>query len=140
MIVLNRNEALLQLNRITTKEIKTMTNAQIIFTESVKLMDEGIIKGTGNLITVQDSEGNKKMIEEPEAIHTYAVWKSLGRQVKKGEKAKADLYIWKHVSKKEEMEVTYTDGTKGTEEIDNSKMFMKRSFFFTFAQTEAIAQ
>lgn len=117
-----------------------MTNAQIIFTESVKLMDEGIIKGTGNLITVQDSEGNKKMIEEPEAIHTYAVWKSLGRQVKKGEKAKADLYIWKHVSKKEEMEVTYTDGTKGTEEIDSSKMFMKRSFFFTFAQTEAIAQ
>ena len=85
MIVLNRNETLLQLNRITTKEIKTMTNAQIIFTKSVKLMDEGIIKGTGNLITVQDSEGNKKMIEEPEAIHTYAVLKSLGRQVKKGE-------------------------------------------------------
>ncbi len=115
-----------------------MTNAQIIFNESLKLMEEGIIKTTGNIITVKDAEGNEKQIAEPEIIHTYAAWKKAGRQVKKGEKAKAMFYIWKHVAKTGEMEVTYDDGSKGVEEVDESKMFMKKSFFFTLEQTEAI--
>lgn len=117
-----------------------MTNAQIIFNKQIELMNEGLISSTGRTISVALADGTTKQMPEPEAIHTYAIWKQLGRQVKKGEKAKADLYIWKHVSKKEEMEVTYIDGTTGTEEVDNSKMFMKRSFFFTLNQTEPITK
>lgn len=115
-----------------------MTNAQIIFNESIKLMEEGIINSTGRTITVQDAEGNKKQMLEPEEIHTYAAWKKLGYQVKKGQKAVASFTIWKYAEKKTDMEVTYTDGTKGIEEVDDSKMFMKKSFFFTFDQTEEI--
>lgn len=115
-----------------------MTNSQIIFNQQIKLMEQGKINGTGRMITVQDSEGNKKQIQEPEAIHTYAMWKQLGYQVKKGQKAVASFTIWKHTSKKEEMEVTYTDGTKGIEEVDNSRMFMKLSSFFSASQVEKI--
>lgn len=117
-----------------------MTNAQIIFNESLKLVEEGTIGTTGKMITVQDQEGNKKQIAEPEPIHTFTIWKQLGRQVKKGQKAKAMIYIWKYSPKTEEMEVTYENGTKGIEEVDASKMFMKKSFFFTFDQTEAITK
>ena len=66
------------------------------------------------------------------------MWKQLGYQVKKGQKAVASFTIWKHTSKKEEMEVTYTDGTKGIEEVDNSRMFMKLSSFFSASQVEKI--
>lgn len=120
-----------------------MTNAQIIFNKSIELMENGLLNGTGKFITViqlnENGEEEKKVIEEPEAIHTYAAWKQLGYQVKRGNKAVAQINIWKHVSKKEEMEVTYTDGTTGTEEIDNSKMFMKLSSFFSASQVEKIA-
>ena len=68
-----------------------MTNAQIIMNESINLLENGIIKGTGRMLEalIVDKDGNetKKLVEEPEAIHTYAVWKQLGFQVKKGEKA-----------------------------------------------------
>lgn len=125
------------------KEENTMTNAQIIFNESITLMEQGKLNGTGNMITVitvnEDGQEEKKQIEEPEPIHTYAAWKQLGFQVKKGSKAITQINIWKHVSRKEEVEVKYTDGTTGTEEVDNSKMFMKLSSFFSASQVEAIA-
>ncbi len=121
-----------------------MTNAQIIFQESLNLMENGVIKGTGRMFeaVIVDKDGNetKQMVEEPEAIHTYATWKQLGYQVKKGEKAKASFTIWKYVEgKKETIEVKYTDGTTGTEEVDNNKMFMKKAHFFTMDQVEKIA-
>lgn len=49
-----------------------MTNAMSILTESVKLMEDGILTGTGEIIVVEDSEGNKKQLEMPEPIHTFA--------------------------------------------------------------------
>ena len=110
-----------------------MTNAQIIMNAQIQLMEEGIIKGTGRMIEaiVLDEEGNetKVMMEEPEEIHTYALWKQLGRQVKKGEKAVASFTIWKHVEKKQ----------KDSEETE-TKMFMKKASFFTIDQTEPITQ
>ena len=124
------------------KEENTMTNAQIIFNESINLMEQGKLNGTGNMITIitvnSDGQEEKKQIEEPEPIHTYAAWKQLGFQVKKGSKAVTQINIWKHVSRKEEIEVKYTDGTTGTEEVDNSKMFMKLSSFFSLSQVERI--
>lgn len=119
-----------------------MTNAQIILNESINLMEQGKLNGTGNMITIitvnSDGQEEKKQIEEPEPIHTYAAWKQLGFQVKKGSKAITQINIWKHVSRKEEVEVKYTDGTTGTEEIDDSKMFMKLSSFFSISQVERI--
>lgn len=102
-----------------------MTNEQIIFIESVKLMEQGILKGTGQKIVVEYDEG-KKELDVPEPIHTYQAWKNLGYQVKKGEKAIAKFTIWKHVhGKKKE------DGEQGKD-----KMFMKMSSFFKMEQVE----
>ena len=54
-----------------------MTNAMIILMESVKLMEEGKLKGTGKFVEIETQDGKKQM-EIPEAIHTYAKWKELG--------------------------------------------------------------
>lgn len=91
-------------------------------------MEEGLLQGTGNKITVENEEGEKLELEEPEQIHTYAGWKALNRQVKKGEKSIATILIWKHTTKK----------AKDKEEQEN--MFMTKAFFFKECQTEAIAQ
>ncbi len=112
-----------------------MTNAQIIFNESIRLVEEGIIKGTGRMfeaiITDKDGNEEKKLVEEPEAIHTYAAWQQLGFQVKKGEKAKASFTIWK-----------YAEGKKSEEsdEEPEGKMFMKKAHFFTMDQVEKISK
>ena len=107
-----------------------MTNAQIIMNESVVLMEQGILKGTGRMLTAicLDADGNEyeKEVEEPETIHTFQTWKKLGYIVKKGQKAKAQFPIWKHVEKKKD------DG-----EIE-SKMFMKKASWFSFEQVEPI--
>ena len=112
-----------------------MTNAQIIMNESIYLLENGIIKGTGRMFeaVIVDKDGNeeKKMVEEPEAIHTYAVWKSLGYQVKKGEKAKASFTIWKCVKGKKEEE---------SDEEPENKMFMTKAHFFTIDQVEKITK
>lgn len=60
-----------------------MTNAQIIFNESLRLMEEGKIGTTGKQITVVNADGTKETINVPLPIHTYAAWKQLGFQVKK---------------------------------------------------------
>lgn len=71
-----------------------MTNEQIIWTERMKAMESGIIGTTGRLITVE-IDGEKKQILEPEELHTFVGWKSLGFSVKKGEKTKVTTYLWK---------------------------------------------
>lgn len=111
-----------------------MTNAQIIMNESINLLENGIIKGTGRMFeaVIVDKDGNetKKMVEEPEALHTYAIWKQLGYQVKKGEKAVASFTIWKCVTAKQNEE--------NAEEQPENKMFMKKAHFFTIGQVEKI--
>ena len=110
-----------------------MTNAQIIFNESMKLMEAGIIGTTGRVFVFEDENGNKKEIQEPEPLHTFARWKEFGYIVKKGEHAKAAFYIWKAGKGKAKEEDPNADGNK--EEL---KMFMKKAFFFTFDQVEKI--
>lgn len=109
-----------------------MTNTQIILNASLDLMEAGVIKGTGNMMTMQyineAGEEVTEQIEEPEAIHTYATWKQLGYQVRKGEKAKAAFSIWKCTEKK----------AKDEDEEPEKKMFMKKAFWFTFDQVEPI--
>lgn len=109
-----------------------MTNADIIFTESQKLMEEGIIGTTGRKFTakVVNAQGEEEEIEvlEAEPIHTYAGWKERGYQVQKGEKAVAQFTIWKHVTKK----------AKNEDEQDESKMFMQKASWFKFSQVQKI--
>jgi len=108
-----------------------MTNATIILNESIRLMNDGILRGTGRFVEIEDQNGNKQQLELPEAIHTYAAWKQIGRQVKRGEKCKARFYIWKQGKGK-----TAIDEETGEEHQTPGRMFMKESYFFTFDQTE----
>lgn len=98
-----------------------MTNAMIILMESVKLMEEGKLKGTGKFIEVETQDG-KKQLEIPEAIHTYAKWKELGYQVRRGEKSEIKIQVWKYRGK------THTDEESG-ETIETGKCFMKVAAF-----------
>lgn len=107
-----------------------MTNAMIILHESVKLMDEGVLQGTGEYITVENADGTKQQLEMPEQIHTFANWKALGYSVKKGEKAVAKFPIWKHTTK------TVTD--ENDEEKERTAMYMKTASFFKMSQVEKI--
>lgn len=61
-----------------------MTNEAIIFDARLKLMRDGKIGSTGRTIVIEDSEGNKTQMPEPEEIHTYTAWQKLGFQVKRG--------------------------------------------------------
>lgn len=106
-----------------------MTNEMIILEESVRLMNEGILAGTGKFITVENKDGTKRQLEIPEDIHTFNGWKERGYSVKKGEKAIAKFTIWKCKSKKVETE----DG-----EEEHTNMFMKTAAFFKFSQVEKI--
>ena len=107
-----------------------MTNEMIIFWNAVDLMNAGLIGTTGRSITVEDAEGNERVMMEPEAIHTFAKWKELGFSVKKGEHAVARFPIWKGAEK-------VIKDEEGNETDEKSlRMFRKESCFFSAAQVE----
>jgi len=102
-----------------------MTNAMIIFNESQRLAEEGVIKYTGKEFEAVDADGNEIVVKETEELHTYSVWKDMGYQVRKGEHAVAKIMIWKYTVKKD----------KETDE-EESQMFMKRANFFSQSQVD----
>lgn len=106
-----------------------MTNQQIILTNSIVLMKQGILQGTGQFIKMEDAEGNEKQFEIPEPIHTFARWKAMGYKVKKGEHAIAKFPIWKQVKAKKKAE---------DEEEKKDRMIMKMSHFFKASQVEKV--
>lgn len=71
-----------------------MTNEEIIRAERVRLMNEGRI-GTVRETRVIDEDGNLTVIREPDEIHDYETWRSLGQQVRRGSRAIARLRIRK---------------------------------------------
>lgn len=95
-----------------------MTNAEIIYKTSERLVMEGVLK----MVQI----GNDLV---PEPLHTFTGWKERGYAVKKGEKSFIKIPIWKHRSKKVE---------KDGEEHETSSMFITTAAFFTFAQVEKI--
>lgn len=109
-----------------------MTNAQIIFNESMELLKEGKIKTTGRSFETENENGEKITINEPEPIHTFAAWKERGRTVKKGEHAVAAFPIWKQGKPKKKKD------EDGNETETAGSMFMKMSYFFTIDQTEPV--
>lgn len=108
-----------------------MTNAEIILEQRIELMKQGILEPTGETIIIENEKGEKKEMQMPEQIHTFAAWKSLGYKVKKGEKNVAQFLIWKHVSKNVTNDETGEEKTK-------SRMFMKKASFFKASQVERI--
>ena len=101
-----------------------MTNEMIILWESVDLMEQGIIGTTGRTFEVEDKDGNKRLLREPEPIHTFDGWKERGYAVKKGEHAVASFLIWKYITGKKETEGE-VEGKN-----DNGRCIMKKAFFF----------
>jgi hypothetical protein len=89
-----------------------VTNAELIENATIALMMEGKI-GKG------------------EEIHTYAHWKELGYQVKKGEKAVAKFQVWKPSKRKP---------VEGEPERKDARprMFKKMAAFFSTTQVEQI--
>ena len=110
-----------------------MTNKMIILLESVKLMKDGILQGTGEKITVTLKDGTEKVFEIPEEIHTFSVWKARGFSVKKGQHAIAAFHVWVPCSVKKSAET----GSENAENAD-TKLCFKKSYFFKADQVEPI--
>ncbi|MCR5083854.1 MAG: ArdC family protein [Parasporobacterium sp.] len=110
-----------------------MTNGQIILNTQIELMEQGIIGTTGRQLVIEKDDGSKEVIPEPEPIHTYAIWKEKGYQVRKGQKAVAAIQIWKHTDAK-----LQKDKKSGEEVEIGEKMFMKTAFFFKKDQVDPI--
>lgn len=106
-----------------------MTNSMIILLESLQLMEDGILAGTGQLIEIELPNGEKKQVDTPEPIHTFQAWKNLGYSVKKGQHAIAQFPIWK-----------YTTGKKAEMSEEEAQIkgycFMKVASFFKADQVE----
>ena len=83
-----------------------------------------------------------------EEVHTYAKWKSLGFQVKRGEKALIQTMLWKKVTKKKGAEDTEdtaekTDGAEnkaedGAEKKKGRNFYKVKSSLFGRSQVEPI--
>ena len=112
-----------------------MTNAMIILNERIKLMEDGVIKGTGQFVEIENEDGSKTRLELPEEIHTFNGWKERGYSVKKGEKSKIKFPIWKYAEKKKAKEEKTGNPL---EDAPITNMFLKMSAFFTAEQAEAI--
>ena len=130
-----------------------MNNAQIIFNESIALMNDGIIGTTGRQITIEyekDGEKVKETINEPEPIHTYKEWQKLGLQVQKGQKAVAKFTIWMYTDKKSNLTKEEADkineiaeginAKEGDEVHSNGHYYMKEAAFFSMSQVAPIEE
>lgn len=105
-----------------------MTNEMIIFKERCRLYDAQILPGTGRFFEIETETGEKKQLEEPEEIHTFAGWKERGFVVKRGQHAITKIVIWKYTTKK----------AKNPDEADEERMFQKLSYFFAPEQVEPL--
>lgn len=114
-----------------------MTNHEIIFRESCRLMEAGVLAGSGVYATLTDADGNESRVELPEAIHTFAAWKSAGYIVRKGEHAIAAFPVWKYTERRQQQD----DGDNADADGDNAtggRMYLRKAFFFKASQVEKI--
>lgn len=106
-----------------------MTNEQIIRNAKQVLAEKGIIEYTGRVFTAKLPDGSIVEVPETEEIHTYNAWKDHGYQVQKGEKAIAQIMIWKYKAGKKNDEA---------DQEETAKMFMKKAHFFSRRQVQPI--
>lgn len=116
-----------------------MTNKMIVFMERCKLMEDGIIGGTGRFVEIETDEGTKTL-EEPEEIFTVKEWNKRGFLIKTGETHIAEFCIWKHENKggkvnpenpedSEESEVRSKSNGRKKHRRNNGFYFGKACFF-----------
>ena len=77
-----------------------MKNETIILEKRLELMEEGIIRSTGELIDYQLPSGEWIKVPEPIQIHTLKQWDNLHYSLNNGEKPIATLRIWKPYTNK----------------------------------------
>ena len=109
-----------------------MTNSQIILTESIKLMEEGILEaaGMGTFTFEVEGEEEERELMMPEPIHTFQKWQELGYKVKKGEKAIAQFPIWNYKVKIEKDE--------NGDDRRIPTLYLKTASFFKTSQVEEV--
>lgn len=113
-----------------------MTNAEIILSNRVFLMEQGVIKGVpGTTLKWKDEQGEREILI-PEEIFTFDGWKKQGYIVQKGEHSVARFPIWMpKKGKKVEQEVPKDEDEK---EMQARGFYMKVAYFFTTAQVKKI--
>lgn len=73
-----------------------------------------------------------------EEVHTFAKWKSLGYQVKKGEKALFQTRLWKTRKGKNVQEDSENNMDNNDKQLNISNFFMAKSSMFGRSQVEPI--
>lgn len=112
-----------------------MTNESIILNESFRLMNEGILQGSGRFAHIETADGEPELLELPEEIHTFNAWKQRGYIVRKGEHSIASFPIWKYIGgKRKESD----EPQEGDEAESSGYCRMKLSHFFTAAQVQPL--
>ena len=109
-----------------------ITNAMIIATEAQRLLEAGKLQPTGRILTFETTDGTTVKIPEAEPIHTFAMWKSKGFKVRKGEHAITRLTIWKYTQHR-------NDEDTDPDAIPEGHCFMKEACFFAASQVEPIS-
>lgn len=110
-----------------------MTNAEIILSNRVFLMEQEVIKGVpGTALHWKDEQGERDLLM-PEEIHTFDEWKKLGFMVQKGQHAVAKFQIWMPSKKK----------VKAVEDEEQKEaaprgFYKKVAFFFTADQVKPL--
>lgn len=97
-----------------------MKNVEIVFLERMQLAEAGIIEFLPDGM--------------PEPIYTYAAWKNLGFQVRKGEEHIAEFAIWKNDNRQPKPEKDEEGKTK----VRRRKMFLGKAYFFKRSQVDPI--
>lgn len=108
-----------------------MTNAEIVFLNSLDLMEIGVLKGNGIMFGYKGTDGQMHTLEMPEDIYTFGAWKKMGFAVRKGEHAKACFPVWKYIK----------DAGEAADDEDgdsDGKCYMKMAYFFTADQVEPL--
>ena len=74
-----------------------------------------------------------------EEVHTFQKWKSLGYQVKRGEKALFQTNLWKMSKRKQKENNENETDNNDKEKKNNNYFFMAKSSLFGRSQVEPIA-
>ena len=113
-----------------------MTNADIIFTNSQKLAEQGKILYTGRTLRTVLPDGTTAEIRETEAIHTFQEWKKTGYTVKKGQHAVAKFAIWMYTDKPSRQTMQQREQAGLETEAPDPHYYMKESAFFSASQVQ----
>ena len=110
-----------------------MTNEMIIMMESVRLMKEGVIKGTGKFAEAKIN-GKIEKFEIPEEIHTYERWRKMGYQVQKGQTSFIKFKVWFYTGRNGRSQEVEEGAENSTQQ--RGKCYMRMTAFFTADQVK----